>query len=519
MKVDEKKDARQRVCVNKILEGFKQPIVVNNRAIKASILEAATGFGKTRVAVLVIQDMNTRHPDRETIVVVPNLKLYEDWTRDKQVFDDKNNLILDFGHIIKHNLINIRVFVVNTYTLYKDWVTDLLVIDEIHRVANEDSEFFSTTIAITNYKWGIGLSASLSEKQKLYLKEQGWKVIDTVSVSEAERDGYISNSTVYNLAVPLSPMDEEYVNEIDTKFKQYFSKFGHEFELVRACNVGDNVKVLARLRNGANLGYKTGKEWREWYAKKMNWDGTPDHLYSPKNISKNASLTMYYMGKRKTKLQNLPSKLYYIEQLLDKFSNLKTIIFSESSEFANKVAALRPDTCLPYHTKLGTIAVKGKEVIEVANREESKILKDKGYTIKGKTVRKREILELFQDKNSKITQLSTVRAVDEGVDVPETEFILQAAYSSTTRQDTQRNGRGKRINYKNLNKVTLIVNLYIPNSQEEKWLKTKQSEDNSSVIWVTSVDEISLTKTISLYAPNIGELPANETGVISSNAE
>jgi len=507
LKINEQKLARQKVCVNHILSGFKTPIIVNGKEVRGSILEAATGFGKTYVSILIIKDMNTRHPDRDTIVVVPNSKLYDDW------IDPKT------GHIAIHNLLNVKVFIVNTYTRYENWVCDLLVIDEIHRIANRDSQFFSTTINITKYKWGIGLSGSLSTEQKSYLLELGWKVVDTVSVDEAEQDGYITNSIIYNLAVPIADTDREYMNEISDTFKFYFAKFGHEFDLVKACNVGDTVKVFVRLKSGTALGTKSGKEWREWYAKKMNWDGKKEHPYSPSNIAKNAAMCMNYMRKRKTLLYNTPSKLYYVEQLVKKFSNLKTIIFSESSDFADKIAALFPKTCLAYHTKLVTLAIKGSSVIEKPPKEQLKELRKNGYKILGLASRKRDAIALFEDRTSHIKQLSTVRAIDEGVDIIATQFILQTAYSSTIRQDTQRGGRGKRIDSLNPDKVTLIVNLYVAESQEERWLRSKQSELTSTIYWVNSVEEIVLNQSISLYAPPKTQLPPTTVGAVSDSSE
>jgi superfamily II DNA or RNA helicase len=494
MILDEKKLNRQKLCFTRWLENLKISIV------KAGIIQAVTGFGKTFIAIMTILDMNTRHPDRTTIVVVPTTKLKDDWTRNKQVFNDDGELIEDFGHILKHNLQNVQVFVVNTYTKYAEWECDLLILDEAHHYAGIDAKFFSTVIKITKYRFGMGLSATIDAKQKMFFEQEGWTIVDTIDEIEAEREGYTSTSITYNLGIPLSGKDKEFNEKINEEFKFYFKKFEHKFELVRACNIGD--KAYMSVRDGdINLGSKSGKEWREWWAKKNGWDGHASHPYSPDNLSKYAAQAMFKMRKRKTVWQNSPTKLIFIKQLVEKFSRLKTITFCETSDFADQIAELFPKKALAYHTNLVTLAIKGDEVIRNPSKEDQKVLKKKGFVVKGKTVLKREAIEKFQDPHGTVTLLSTVRALDEGFDVKKIEFVLMVAYNSTRRQDTQRSGRGKRVDYENLGKKTLIVNLYMKGTQEEKWLRAKQV-GKRLVRWVDSVDEISINQTISLgYGP------------------
>jgi superfamily II DNA or RNA helicase len=317
---------------------------------------------------------------------------------------------------------------------------------------------------------------------------------------------------VIQLAIPLSVADEVFNKEIDEKFKTMFRRFDNEFELMKACQVGDAVPVSVTLRDKTYLGKKTGKQWRDWLAHKKGWDQTADHPFSPTNIQRSAAMGMMYMRKRKAKWQNMPSKLYYIEEIIKKFSNLKMIIFSETSEFADKIAAMFPASCLAYHTNLSTLAVKGDEVVEISGRDQLAKFRKEGYTIKGKVVRKREAIQLFVDPTSGINQISTVKALDEGADVPKIEIGVQTAYSSKERQDTQRTGRTKRIDYDNLSKKALNINLYMKGTQEEKWLRAKQI-GRRGIRYVDSVDQISINHKISFYAPQNEEVPAVEAGV------
>lgn len=488
MQLNQKKLDRQKLVI--------QRWVANLKITKGGILEATTGFGKTFVAIMLIKDMNIRHPDRTTIVVVPTTKLKNDW-EGYWYKDDLGNKLWKPGHIEIHQLKSVQVFVVNTYVKYTKWKCDLLILDEAHHYAGVDAQFFSSVISITEFRFGLGLSATISQKQRDFFTNHGWNIVDTITDEEAEREGYVSLSTTFNLGIELTPADKKYNDDINDKFRYYFSKFNHEFELVCACNIGNSAVLSVRLNNGTNLGKKTGKEWREWWAKRNNWNGDKNHPFSPENITKYAAQGMFLMRKRKDKWQNHPAKLPYIKKILEKFPSLKAVSFSETSEFADQVANIFPKKSVSYHSNLATIAVKGDEVVKVMDAEHRKQLKADGYTIKGKSVLLKEALMLFEDEYSGVNHLVTVKALDEGMDIQKIQLVIQAAYSSTVRQDTQRNGRGKRIDPDNLGKRTIIINLYLKNTQEEKWLKAKQ-KNTRMIRWVDSVDEISINQTISL---------------------
>lgn len=514
MQLDQKKLARQKLCFRNWLDKIKISIV------KAGIIQAVTGFGKTFIAIMAILAMNERHPDRTTIVVVPTTKLKDDWVGYWKVVinNGKEDKVWVPGHIEIWKLCGVRVFVVNTYVKYLDWSCDLLILDEAHHYASWDSKFFSTVVSITKYRFGMALSATLSTKQIEFFEKLGWLLADTVDEEEADREGYVAQSVIYNLAIPLSKADKEFNEKINETFKYYFKQFDFEFDLVMACNIGDKERKAIKLKNWSNYSSLTGKEWREFWAKHKGWKGEANHPYSPSNISKYAAQAMNAMTKRRNWAQNSPSKLPVIKELFDRFPKLKTIVFSETGDFADKVAELCPEKALSYHSNLANLAVKGDHHVHVTSKEHQKQLKDEGYKIKGKTVLLREALSAFTDPNSPITIFSTVKKLDEGFDDDKIEFALMAAYNSTQRQDTQRKGRGKRIDYDNLNKRTLIINIYMEGTQEEKWLRNKQA-GTRMIRWVKSVSEIHVNKPVILYAPDIEELSPAQTGVSSDTPE
>src|SRR6185369_10903543 len=184
MKLDPIRLARQEKGFNlwrkgKEINGITKPAT--------GVLEYPTGFGKTYLIVLALRFMNEKHPDWFALGIVPTTKLYEDWMG----YKDSTGKFIN-GHIQNHNLKNVRIFVINTYVKHKNWEADLLFIDEIHRICNEDSQFFSTTLNITKYKFLLGCSATLSKKEKEFLAKFNIPICDTITEQEAQSHGWIA---------------------------------------------------------------------------------------------------------------------------------------------------------------------------------------------------------------------------------------------------------------------------------------------------------------------------------------
>ncbi len=453
--------------------------------------------GKTYVAILLIKSMNSKFPERKTNVVVPTRKLRDDWTREEMDKDGR------FGHLKEHSLTNVHIYVVNTYIKYKH-DCELLVCDEIHHYANAKSATFSMVLSLTNYKYILGLTATLNDTERDFLLDHGVPIIDTISQYEAEKSEWIAKSVIYNLGLELPEEDIEYYAELHKKFNSAFALFEHNFELAMACRVGKNttVKVDGIL--------KTGKEWREWYAFKKGWDGTISHKFSEQNIGKYARWFGTTMTERMNFLHNHPSKIEAIKKIVEKFP-LQTMIFSQTKGFAERVTEeVGKDIAATYHSSLPTEIRQGGNTIAVARKtvdgtryfdlnyrklrtyQELKDIYGKIERV-GKDKLRQEAIDDFQDKENSIRILSTVKALDEGFDIQSIKVAIMAAYYSTPRQDIQRRGRSGRYEE---GKIALIVNLYMKGTQEEKgWLKHKQ-KDVRHLHWITSPEELIVQETL-----------------------
>lgn len=421
-------------------------------------LQAITGYGKTYVILLIIKRMTDKFPKYRTTVVVPSTKLKQDWER----------------QIEEMKLPNVTVYVVNTYVAIPTGDlrlnTELLAADEVHHYCSEDAQFFNKAIPKTNYKYFIGASATLEKGELQFLASCGIPLFDTVTEREAEDNGWIAPSVIYNLELPFTDKDKKESNRLNQQFNVNFAKFDHNFGLMMACSGGN--KQFKVVWSGTAF-WQTGKEWRSWWADNQGWNInlSDDHPWSPTTIIKYAISGSRAMKERKELIYNVPSKNDVVLQLIDKYKDKKIIVFCETQRAANALETLLPNKIKAYHAELETIVINGKKF--------------------GAKRRRDLVLKQFEDKDDECHVLACVKALDEGFNVENIEVAIVHSYTSVKRRDVQRRGRAGRIDYDNLEKVSLIINFYMEGSQELKWLKTKQ-KGIKKPIWIKSIDDIDL---------------------------
>lgn len=487
MQINQKKLARQLSIIDKwIANGCR------------GTLEAVTGFGKTYVAILAIQRFRKKYPEHQIDVVLPKIPLYEDWTDPIR------------GHIAKHNLQYVKAFVVNTYVKNERRFPAILILDEIHNYASDEfGKVFDIAgvLPIEDIQRGtppyvLGLTATLERQDgKHTFIEKFAPIIDTVTLEEAKREGYISKFKIYNWGLDLSDEDQRDYDIIDNTFRTSFAKFNHNFQLAQSCGFGkDTVSVLEIpvayniVIDGVNktiykneLVAKTSSQWCNWFAKENGWNGEEDHEWTPKRVSEIAQHFRNSMTQRKTFIYTAKIKIDAIEELVNKYPKVKTITFGESNKFADSIAERLGDKCRAYHSDIKGIDVR----VETLDKKGKLVYKNKRI---GKDRYKASIIQDFMTLPD-FTILATTKAVDEGLDYDKVRIGVQASYTSTKRQDTQRTGRTVRKDENDASKMAVVVNLYIKNTQEEKWLKDKQ-RGIEGVEWVDSVEDINFEEFI-----------------------
>lgn len=477
MIIDEKKLKRQE---GQVQEWIKQGC--------QGTQEAIPGYGKTYVAVLAIQRLHRKYPDVPVDVVVPSTPLYYDWV------DPKN------GHIKVHGLKNVEVFVINTYCKFGRRNPGLLIVDEIHKAGS--TEFFKIFEVAGCVKklertkqdtYILGLTATLERLDgKHRLLQEYCPVFDTVTIEEGRKEGYVSNYKVYNWGLELNEEDRVEYDKWHNIFNNSFGKFNHNFDLAMACSKSTNwiseVEVVISKENQVTRQVeevkvtmaKTTRDWIYWWSQQQEWDGEKDSFWSPSSISKYAQQFSTSMRNRKTFIYTASVKLEAAKALVDRYP-VKTITFSESISFAERLKEALGDKCLAYHND-----IKGrKERVEIISKRGLISYKEKH--ISSKQV-KAEIIESFKSRNG-IQVISTVKSLHEGFDYAGIRLSIKASYDSSKVARIQKDGRPSRLDYQDLDKNALIVNLYIKDSQEEKWLRANQ-RGLTGVKWVDSIDKI-----------------------------
>jgi superfamily II DNA or RNA helicase len=102
------------------------------------------------------------------------------------------------------------------------------------------------------------------------------------------------------------------------------------------------------------------------------------------------------------------------------------------------------------------------------------------------------VMKTFKDKRTKIRILNTCKALNEGLDVPECSIGIVAGSNSTALTFIQQLGRVVR---HIPGKEAYFINLYTPQTQEEKWMqKRMKNVDPSLVTDVTLPEFINLIK-------------------------
>jgi superfamily II DNA or RNA helicase len=403
-------------------------------------LEWCTGMGKTFAAFLIINKMLARDKNRTTIVIVPTELLKGQWE-----FKAK-----------KEGIKNIKVYVINGITMNNIKLEcSLLILDEAHGFA---SEVFSRIFELVDYEFLLMLTATiirLDGKHDMLLEKA--PIVDSIPLQEAKKNGWVSDYMEYNLGIDLIEEDRNEYDKINKEFHKYFSYFGHDFKLAMNCTGSKKTKHLA-----------------EKYAKENDLD--------IKKVIFNGIMFSRYMKFRKTFLYKAMAKHLIALDIIDNFP-FKTVTFSESTEFADRLTKAINDKhgeiSVSYHSKVKTILVDGKK--------------------QGKTVRNREALKRFADNRYKVRIINTAKALDEGFDVEDVVLALVTSSTSNPKQHIQRVGRAIRdfINKHGNRKIALIINVYIKKSQDEKWLKSRQTDPktkkpiNPNVIWIDNIKEIS----------------------------
>jgi len=486
---------------------------------------ACTGFGKTRVGLEAIKLLRRSDVRREVIVVVPTIPLKLQW--EKLLREAKQDAFTE-------------VWVINSIASSDTLkYCSLLVCDEIHRYA---AETFSEVFKVVKYQYILGLTATIERKDgKHVMLEQKAPIVDTVHLPMARKMGWVAEYEIYNYGIAL-PEDEQ--QEYDTlygkesKLMKYMAVFGYDIK--RIINASFSNKPIGggsywrdplNVTIARNWGWSGNNAYRAAMINRANaeaprgqkvniWGGDLRHIYHPDKIIGYAVQARRLIAERKKFVQNHWRKT---QALIDIYHDqkVKTISFAESKEVAKELQKRIGDKAVSYYSQMDSIPMMVTKTKVYKTEKGAKKFTDKypetlfdikvesgKFTISwqqekfvGEKFQKEEALRKLTDNRYKIDFISSVKSLNEGIDIPDLALALIHSRNSTPRDTIQRIGRVARLFiYKDgSDKKPIIVNIYLKNTKDEDWLRSAMKTTPGS-IWIDNISQIGRNEQFSMIA-------------------
>jgi len=210
----------------------QQEVIDNWKKVKRGTLLAATGTGKTRIGLNLIEQLTEKNPQLTCLVTVPTQNLQEQWTL----------------QLIERGLIQyVDVMVINTAVKQKRKYK-LLIIDEVHTSASDTMREVFNQI---EYSGLLCLTATL---ERLDGKEEIIKkyapVFDEISLEDALKNGWVAQYNQYKvfLSVDLTEYKKHHA-----KFMSHFAYFNYNFELAMKCATDNQFRFAYANQAGVQV--------------------------------------------------------------------------------------------------------------------------------------------------------------------------------------------------------------------------------------------------------------------------
>ena len=187
---------------------------------RRGIVQAGTGAGKTKFAIMAILKQLDENPDARIVIAVPTMELQKQWKRELKAFGIKPTLV-GGGHGKDFGQITIGIY----NTLWeKKIVADLLIGDEAHHLSS------NTNMNVSIWKDNldtIDRILFLTATPGRYLMED-MPVIAVVSQEELQEEGSLAYYTVTNLRVEMTDTDRNIYDQMSAQIAMNIEEFGEE---------------------------------------------------------------------------------------------------------------------------------------------------------------------------------------------------------------------------------------------------------------------------------------------------
>lgn len=458
------RDERQLISKTKIINGLKQG--------KNVVLEAATGFGKTKVSGDVI--LSTKI-DFDCGVVVPTNRLKKQWIKFTKYLklEDK-----------------IEIFIINTIVKSELPIKKRIwILDEVHLYPL--GEEFKKLFEVIDGDYKIALSGTLSKKHKqaLLKLEKPFEIVDTITIEESEKNGWCAKTITYNLFVDLDKKEKEDYDKINEDFEKNFAYFESDFDLMKSCQ---------------------SKYYAEQYVDRLYNQGIiiPNHekidltrIEARKFIQEKAYWGMEHRRKRERFVYDCQQKVKISEELISKFIAKFGNKFITFDKFTKNADSLHDRLSFYKHIKseLYHSNIKAKNIPQ-SLLIEHELIDMEGQTIpldfKNIKVGKDRLGDLFISMLDRgdIDGMISAKSLNVGFDAKGVILGLEVNGDGVKEDYQQRKGRSCRketITYKGqeIDKIACYVNIVLRDTKDESWVKSRQYGSRPARI-VNSVDDL-----------------------------
>ena len=320
------------------------------RAKGKGSIEAATGFGKTRIGLMIIKALLKKFPHYRILVVVPTTALRAQWQKQ----------IDEWGFSF-----NAESYVVNS-VIKHDWNCDLLVLDECHRFNSND---FSQIFNKVKYKYILGLTATFERLDgKHYIMNKYCPIVDRVTFLEAVANGWVADYREYIVLIDVD--DIETYKNYNKEWIEHFEFFNYDFDLVM-----NMVKP--------NTGWKNKLAFRDSLCRPDDDEDRRKELL--RSVNFHCERFIRLMQYRKAFINNHPKKIEIAKKIIEKRFDKKIITFSNNIKMAEQIQ----DGKNVYSGKVSKS--KSRIMIDEFNNQETGVINtirkaDEGLDIRGLSV-------------------------------------------------------------------------------------------------------------------------------------
>jgi superfamily II DNA or RNA helicase len=281
------RDERQNIAVSNWIKSKCQSSIV-----------AATGFGKTRIALIAINKFLIKNQGCRIMIIVPTEVLQNQWKR----------ILYEHGLFL-----NTDVKIINS-AIKDNWMCDFLILDEVHRY---NSETFRAIVEKANYKIILGLSATYERLDGLHkaIMDNYCPVCDEVSLEECIKNKWLSPLKQYLVLFHVDDIDKYHT--LNSEFLDHYSFFNHNFDIAMKC--------------------ATDYRFRHEYIRILSQGDQKKKELLSKIVHAHAFGFIRSLKARKEFIYNHPKKIEIANLILENRKDKKAITFWKTIKMAEQV--------------------------------------------------------------------------------------------------------------------------------------------------------------------------------------